>query len=810
MAKSSSTAESINPYIEILQLDPQECPPDRYALLGLQRYTSDSKLIEAAATEQIRYVRPFCARYPTEGTQLLNELTKAKLCLLDDQERASYDTELRQSENVAGIQHVAGGSDDKVEWIADLFGDDLDEQVETKTEDLSSRCPHCGSGLFKNDKYCQSCAGGLADRGSWLSAKCPECRQLLARGAVVCKMCHADLSITDVIGYTPSHVPGSIRPFECQNRKKQRAARQRAMQAWSQESKGKSPEETHTDDVPEASASKSPNSQRELGEQPLPRILTLLLNAINVICEKAEIDGDIVETVVPRYRATVAWCRERNLSVGTIAKYAAVGSIPFLGLYVILLLSGSGSESPNDTQTIAAAQNDQALNDSEQDNSEDRANPSPQDKEPALDVPGSAEAPQEAMVVPVSDSPPPKMAEEPKSEAELKYEELAAKASDVTADSDLNDVERIRAVLQLIREAETLEKGLDTDSTVFLKLNTQKIELIETGAAGLCSLLIQLRRSRRIDHPQYVGALALLNDPETFAFKESGSWYRLEENAKTLVNKHALHTLEDFSTEAEFDDAFRYVQTAQAPKLIGEYTPQLTSLLENVLVNAINKYSSNVQQRAISLATRSKVEEGLNELAKLKSGKVGEQLSQYSAGYFESFAQAVLMKADGDESSIDPSALKAVIAEAESYSNLRDSYAIQMLRAKLARTEVLAKVSTVTNKREALELLETPDERRDFDEAFRLLVFLKDKYRVGRNGWYVVSLGSGSPIRKYNNRYQAAAVMILGRSALGKVRLMATACTTEAAADALLLRGGEGLHPITLPVRARPARKRSR
>lgn len=82
-------------YSEWLGIADGPRPPDHYTLLGLRRFEADIKRIESAAFERIKKVRPLCRVYPTEGTQLLNEVTQAKLCLTDDASRSAYDETLR-------------------------------------------------------------------------------------------------------------------------------------------------------------------------------------------------------------------------------------------------------------------------------------------------------------------------------------------------------------------------------------------------------------------------------------------------------------------------------------------------------------------------------------------------------------------------------------------------------------------------------------------------------------------------------------------------------------------------------------------
>ena len=95
-------AEPFDPFREWLEIEPHEHPVDHYRLLGLRRFESDPEMIEAAADERMKKIRSFQTgprgRIPQP---ILNALSQARLCLVDPQERASYDEQLRSVEQVA-------------------------------------------------------------------------------------------------------------------------------------------------------------------------------------------------------------------------------------------------------------------------------------------------------------------------------------------------------------------------------------------------------------------------------------------------------------------------------------------------------------------------------------------------------------------------------------------------------------------------------------------------------------------------------------------------------------------------------------
>ena len=82
-------------YCEWLGLEPGPRPPDHYTLLGIERFEAVVTRIEDAARDRVKLVRPLCTKFPEEGTRILNEVTQAKLCLVDGELRSEYDRTLR-------------------------------------------------------------------------------------------------------------------------------------------------------------------------------------------------------------------------------------------------------------------------------------------------------------------------------------------------------------------------------------------------------------------------------------------------------------------------------------------------------------------------------------------------------------------------------------------------------------------------------------------------------------------------------------------------------------------------------------------
>ncbi len=88
-----------NPYHKWLGIPEGNGPPSHYQLLGIARAETDPDVIQAAAVRQSSYVRNFqTGKYASDATRLLNEIAKAKACLLDLAERAKYDAALEAAE----------------------------------------------------------------------------------------------------------------------------------------------------------------------------------------------------------------------------------------------------------------------------------------------------------------------------------------------------------------------------------------------------------------------------------------------------------------------------------------------------------------------------------------------------------------------------------------------------------------------------------------------------------------------------------------------------------------------------------------
>ncbi|HUY90881.1 MAG TPA: PA14 domain-containing protein [Pirellulales bacterium] len=87
-----------DPYRKWLGIPPEELPPNHYRLLGLGLFESDFDAISNAADRQMAHVRTFqSGPHSALSQQLLNELSAARVCLLNPARKAEYDRTLRSS-----------------------------------------------------------------------------------------------------------------------------------------------------------------------------------------------------------------------------------------------------------------------------------------------------------------------------------------------------------------------------------------------------------------------------------------------------------------------------------------------------------------------------------------------------------------------------------------------------------------------------------------------------------------------------------------------------------------------------------------
>lgn len=93
----SGSPEVFDPYLHWLGIDAAARPVNHYSLLGLPLFEADPAKISAAADERMRMIRQYQAGPRGAFTQkILNEVARAKICLLNPVSKPAYDQALHQ------------------------------------------------------------------------------------------------------------------------------------------------------------------------------------------------------------------------------------------------------------------------------------------------------------------------------------------------------------------------------------------------------------------------------------------------------------------------------------------------------------------------------------------------------------------------------------------------------------------------------------------------------------------------------------------------------------------------------------------
>jgi hypothetical protein len=88
--------EKFDPYYKWLGIPPKDQPPHHYRLLGIELFEQDREVIDAAANRLMGYLKDLAVGDEGAYSQdLLNEIARARICLLNEQKKAAYDAELR-------------------------------------------------------------------------------------------------------------------------------------------------------------------------------------------------------------------------------------------------------------------------------------------------------------------------------------------------------------------------------------------------------------------------------------------------------------------------------------------------------------------------------------------------------------------------------------------------------------------------------------------------------------------------------------------------------------------------------------------
>ena len=91
-----------DPYHKWLGIPADQQPANYYRLLGIEEFEADADVIDTAAEQRTVFLRTFHTGPNSElAARLLNEVSAARVCLLDHKSKALYDTQLKASQQAA-------------------------------------------------------------------------------------------------------------------------------------------------------------------------------------------------------------------------------------------------------------------------------------------------------------------------------------------------------------------------------------------------------------------------------------------------------------------------------------------------------------------------------------------------------------------------------------------------------------------------------------------------------------------------------------------------------------------------------------
>ena len=98
--------ETFDPYHKWLGITPKDQPPSHYRLLAIELFESDPDVISNAADKQMAHIRSFqTGKHSDLSQKILNEISAAKICLLNSEKKRTYDERLRSK--MKPLLHIA-------------------------------------------------------------------------------------------------------------------------------------------------------------------------------------------------------------------------------------------------------------------------------------------------------------------------------------------------------------------------------------------------------------------------------------------------------------------------------------------------------------------------------------------------------------------------------------------------------------------------------------------------------------------------------------------------------------------------------
>ena len=90
-------ADDFDPYYKWISIPPAEQPPSHYRLLGVPEFEDDAEVISNAADSRMMMIRSFqTGKHAEISQQILNQISSARLALLNEEKKRVYDDQLRE------------------------------------------------------------------------------------------------------------------------------------------------------------------------------------------------------------------------------------------------------------------------------------------------------------------------------------------------------------------------------------------------------------------------------------------------------------------------------------------------------------------------------------------------------------------------------------------------------------------------------------------------------------------------------------------------------------------------------------------
>jgi WD40 repeat protein len=101
-------SEQFDPYYTWLGIPPSEQPANHYRLLGITEFEDNESVISHAADRQMAHLRSLqMGKYARDAQRLLNELSAARVCLLNAAKKREYDEQLRGRQSAVAAETIA-------------------------------------------------------------------------------------------------------------------------------------------------------------------------------------------------------------------------------------------------------------------------------------------------------------------------------------------------------------------------------------------------------------------------------------------------------------------------------------------------------------------------------------------------------------------------------------------------------------------------------------------------------------------------------------------------------------------------------